>query len=168
MKNKLSSGRRLHARLGGGAGILQNVANQILELLWVYIQVGYLRPELQGCSRLVSQQLIVTTWKFFPYWKLASCQSCKFCSVFMLHPPHVHMPSSTPSSSQIQALHHHSHHGGPACQVDTPIQIPDPQGTLKFLLAPGMFLCCFFFPSQFFLSEVFRGFFFCGYVGHIS
>ena len=54
------------------------------------LQVGYLRPELQGCSPLASQQLIVTTWKFFlPETGELSIMQISFCN-FMLYPPHVH------------------------------------------------------------------------------
>ena len=108
------------------------------------LQVGYLRPELQGCSPLASQQLIVTTWKFFLLETgELSIMQISFCN-FMLYPPHVHMPPSTPSSPQIQALHRHSHHGRPGM----------PGGH------PERSVLCFyvwFFLSLFFPSEVFRG-----------
>ena len=56
MENKLSSGRSLLARLGGRTGILQNVAagSNSTFLSARSLQVGYLMPELQGCSPLAS------------------------------------------------------------------------------------------------------------------
>ena len=73
----------MHARLGGGAGNLQNVVNgsNIVFLSW-YDSTGRL-PKATAAG-LQSSRITIPTrhyLKKFPHWNLASCQSCNVCSV---------------------------------------------------------------------------------------
>ena len=154
---------------------MHNVANgSNIAFLSCYLQVGYLRLELQGCSPLASQQLLITTWKIFPHWNLASCQSCKFCSActhacmhaLMLYPPQAHKHPI--SSSQMQTFHHHSHHGRPSCHLDR-CGRPDPfPGSTWNTAGPWDAFMFVSSPHNFSSLRLFRGGFFRGYVGRIS
>ena len=114
------------------------------------LQVGYLRPELQGCSPLASQQQIMTTWKFFPTGSWQVVNHANFCS-YALSPTCTHAPEHT-----IQLTDTGSPSPFAPQRTGMPGGHPDLQGTLKSLLAPGMFLCWFFpltiFPLRGFLE----------------
>ena len=123
-ENKLSSGRRLRAKLGGGAGILQNVANgSNITFLSCYESTG----RLFKARAAWMQSSCVTTanrdyLEIFPtgsWWVINHANFVLYlCSV-----PHMY---TCPQENHLAHRYRLSitnctmeDHGGPACQVDT-------------------------------------------------
>ena len=124
------------------------------------LQVGYLRPELQGCSPLASQQLIVTTWKFFLLETgELSIMQILFC-IYALSPHMYTCPRA----------HHLAHRYRLSTTIRTMEDqharwTPGSARNTQFPVSPWDDFYVGFFPSQSFSSpRFFRGFFFRGYI----
>ena len=145
----------------GGAGILQNVANgSNIAFLSCYESTGRLFKA--RAARMQSSRVTTANRDYlenFPTGNWRVVNHAQFCSVhvFMLYLPHVHMSPSTPSSPQIQALHHHLHHGGPACQVDT-----GPARNTQSSVSPWDVFMLVFSPHNFSSPRFLEGFFSVG------
>ena len=123
------------------------------------------RPELQGYSALASQQLIVTSWKLFlPETGELSIMQSSFCN-FMLYPPHIHAhaPEHTILAYRYRlSITIHTMEDRHARWT------PGPARNTQSSVSPWDVFTLVFSPHNFSSPRFFRGFFFRGYVGHIS